>query len=302
MRSLMLTRRFFLQAASSAALLRTSAASAQPPPQVFTRRLGQVSGRADPDGLYHYQDTSQWGVEGVDLGASTVHGRRTYIFFGDVHRVDRTDAPAQDAADAIGVIDDVHVPVGATLATGHQEQDQSDVFFVGANGALYVAWVTAHENWAVPFQITNERIAPPGAALAVVNQSANQLDVFFIGWNGALHVVWVVDKGIWQGPHQIGPERVGEPGGKLIAINQRGDQLDVLFIGKNRRLQVAWVSGLGTWHGPISIGDPAVPYPPQGAASRHAGKVLTSSTHSLWGRMAVSMWRGPPPANRGRAH
>ncbi len=226
--------------------------------------MTQVSGRTDPNGLYHYQDTSQWGIEGVDLGTSTVHDGRTYIFFGDVPRVGRTDGPVQDA-DAIGVIDDVHVPVGATLATGRQGQDQSDAFFVGANGAVYVAWVIGGGIWTAPFQIANAGIAPPGAALAVANQSANQLDVFFIGVNGALHVIWVVDRGIWQGPHQIGPERAGRPGGKLIAINQRGDQLDVLFIGQNRRLQVAWVSSLGTWQGPISIGDPAIPYPAPGS-------------------------------------
>jgi hypothetical protein len=260
----MITRRFLLQAASSAAILGIPPALAQSQPQVFARRLTQVSGRADPDGLYHYQDTSQWGIEGVDLGASTVHDGRTYIFFGDVPRVGRTDGPEEDA-DAIGVIDDVHVPVGAALATGRQGEDQSDVFFVGANGALYVSWVVAGGNWTVPFQITNPGVAPPGAALAVANQSTHQLDVFFIGSNGALQVVWVIDNGIWQGPHQISPERVGQPGGKLIAVNQRGDQLDVLFIGQNRRLQVAWVSGLGTWAGPISIGDPAVPYPTAGS-------------------------------------
>ena len=181
----MLTRRFLLQSASSTAILGMAAVPAQSLPQAFTRRLIQVSGRTDPDGLYHYQDTSQWGIEGVDLGSSTVHDGRTYIFFGDVPRVGRNDGPEENA-DAIGVIDDVGVPVGAALATGRQGEDQSDVFFVGANGALYVSWVVAGGNWTVPFQITNPGVAPPAAALAVANQSAHQIDVFFIGSNGSL--------------------------------------------------------------------------------------------------------------------
>ncbi len=51
-----------------------------------TRRIAQMTGDADPEGLVHYNYTGQWGVQGVDLGASTVHGDRTYIFFGDVPR------------------------------------------------------------------------------------------------------------------------------------------------------------------------------------------------------------------------
>jgi len=227
-------------------------------------RLGQVSGRSDPDGLYHYQDTSQWGIEGVDLGASALHHDRTYIFFGDVPRAGREGGPVHDA-DAIGVIDDVAVPVGAHIATAKQGPDQTDAFFIGVDGALYVSWVIGGDHWFHPLQISRPGLAPPGGAIAVAHQSESQLDVFFMGVNGSLYVTWVVDDGVWQGPLQISPSGVGEPGGELVAIKQRNNQLDVLFIGRDRRLNVAWVLGNGEWHAPLAVGDPSAPYPHPGS-------------------------------------
>jgi hypothetical protein len=233
---------------------------AQPRGQVVTSRLGQVSGRVDPEDLPHYQDTAQYGIEGVDLGASTLHNGKTYIFFGDVPRLGRREGPIQDA-DAIGLIDDVHLPRRTDLFAVKQGDDQSNVFFIGENGALYISWVAGAGHWVQPVQITLPALAPPGGAVAAALQTRDQLDVFFIGNNGALYVAWVIGKGAWQGPRQIGGPNVAKPGGNLVAIRQLEEQLDVLFIGQNRRLQVAWVVGNGHWQGPISIEDRSFPYP-----------------------------------------
>ncbi len=232
--------------------------------QIATIRIGQVSGRSDPDWLFHYQDSSQWGIEGVDLGASTVHFGKTYIFFGDVPKWQREGGPA-DNADAIGVIDDVRVPPHAHIGAGNQFANQSDAFFIGDNGALFVAWVVGGGNWFQPFQISPPDLAPAGACVAVAHQSDTQLDVFFIGSNGGLHVAWVVEGGIWQGPQQIGASNIAKPGGKLVAIKQNDNQLDVFFVGQNRRLHVAWVVGGGVWQGPQVVGAANIPYPEPGA-------------------------------------
>ena len=49
-----------------------------------TRRLAQLTGDYDPEGLPHHNLTTPWGVEGADLGANTEHEGRLFIFFGDV--------------------------------------------------------------------------------------------------------------------------------------------------------------------------------------------------------------------------
>ena len=57
-----------------------------------TIRIGQLTGTngatwpdlVDPQGWPLLNDTGPYGVLGVDLGANTKHGDRTYIFFGDV--------------------------------------------------------------------------------------------------------------------------------------------------------------------------------------------------------------------------
>ncbi len=53
-------------------------------PEVVTRRLAQLTGDYDPEGLPHVNFTGAWGVEGADLGANTDHDGRLFIFFGDV--------------------------------------------------------------------------------------------------------------------------------------------------------------------------------------------------------------------------
>jgi hypothetical protein len=140
---------------------------------------------------------------------------------------------------------------------------QVNVFFVGVDGALYVAWVIGLGAWNEPVRISEFGIAPPGASVATANQTSNQLDVFFIGNNGALHVAWASTTGSgingWNGPIAISPPNVAPPGGNLVAIAQGANQLDVLFIGNNGALHVSWVVGFGNWEGPVGITPPIAP-------------------------------------------
>jgi len=262
----MISRRRLLQysAGGFASSVLPMPSMAQTPRSVCTRRIVQMTGKFDPDGLVHFQDTSVLGVDGVDLGASTVHKGKTFIFFGDVPRVGRNSGPVQDA-DAIGIIDDIQVPQRAQLAAGKQSADQSDAFFIGENGALYVAWVVGGDTWNHPFQISAPGLAPVGACLAAAKQFDQQLNVFFIGRDGGLYVTWVVDLGIWQGPQLISQTGIAKPGGKLVAIKQFDNQLNVFFIGSNRRLHVAWSVNGGAWQGPQVVGRADIPYPQAGA-------------------------------------
>jgi hypothetical protein len=75
--------------------------------QGSTRRLAQLTGDYDPEGLPHLNATGAWGIDGADLGANTEHEGRLYIFFGDVpqrHLPATVDRPPHDA-DSIASID-----------------------------------------------------------------------------------------------------------------------------------------------------------------------------------------------------
>ena len=97
---------------------------------VSTRRVGQLTGTTDA-GAEHpswplpvdaeqwplLTDTGRWGVIGVDLGANTEHGGRTYVFFGDVAQNRSSGLP--DNADLVAWIDDPEVlEHGGHLALG----------------------------------------------------------------------------------------------------------------------------------------------------------------------------------------
>lgn len=209
-----------------------------------TKRIAQMSGDYDPEGLTHFNDTGDWGVSGVDLGANTEHDGRTFIFFGDV---------PPDNSDLVAFIEDVPFPPGAHLASARQSDHQLDAFFIGQDGALYVSWVIDGGTWRGPVRISPKALAPPGAWVAAATQAALQLDVFFIGRDGALYVAWVVGGGIWQGPLRISGRGIAPPGGSVAAAKQLDDQLDVLYIGNDQKLNVHWVSGGGDWQGPVAL-------------------------------------------------
>jgi len=147
-------------------------------------------------------------------------------------------------------------PRGANLATAHQvDNDQLDVFFIGEDGALYVAWVVDKENWQGPVGISRTGIAPKGACVATAYQVDNhQLDVFFIGEDGALYVSSVVDMGVWEEPVGISPPGIAPKGGCIAtSFREEDHRLDVFFIGGDGALYVTWVVDQGAWQGPVGI-------------------------------------------------
>jgi hypothetical protein len=158
-------------------------------------------------------------------------------------------------------------PPGAGVVASNQfgVSNQTDVFAIGANGQLQVAWVNGGGAWNGPIGLGPAGVFPPGAGVVASNQFGvnNQTDVFAVGANGQLHVAWVNGGGAWNGPIGIGPAGVFPPGAGVGASNQFGvnNQTDVFAIGANGQLQVAWVNGGGAWNGPIGIG-PAGVFPP----------------------------------------
>jgi hypothetical protein len=183
---------------------------------------------------------------------------------------------------------------------------QVNVFFIGNDGALYVAWVLGLGQWNDAVPISPPNMAPPGGHVAIGYQTSNQLDVFFVGNNGAIHVAWAATSGSgadgWNGPVGISPPEIVPAGGNMVANGQVGvaNQLDVLFVGNNGALNVMWVVGGGTWQGPVGITPGGIAPPGAGVA---ASKQTNEQTDVFFvannGALQVSWvvgggtWQGP---------
>jgi hypothetical protein len=161
-------------------------------------------------------------------------------------------------------------PPGAPVATAIQTGNQTDVFHVGRDGALYVSWQVGSGDWSdgmfghpYPARIT-PAIARPGAFVAAGNQGPNQVDAFVAGNDGAVYVTWVVGSGVWTdgianhgSPARITPAGVMPAGGCLATAPQTSNQVDVFYVGNDGAVYVTWVIGMGHW----SDGTPGNPFP-----------------------------------------
>lgn len=145
--------------------------------------------------------------------------------------------------------------VGDRLAVSQQfifGVNQTDVFVIDDQGALYVFWVVGGEGWHLPAEIPSAGSAPPGAPLAVSRQfGLDQTDVFWVGNDGAIYLNWVFEDGNWQ-PQPRGaistPESAPPPGAPLTVSRQFGlDQTNLFWVGNNGAIYLNWVFEGGDW-------------------------------------------------------
>lgn len=189
---------------------------------------------------------------------------------GDWSRPVRISSPnlaPPGAPVAVGARGFMHLAVYPDAPSGTDAvlyASQVNVFFIGNDGALYVATVIGLGEWEEPVRISPLNVAPPGGSVATGYQTSQQLDVFFIGKNGALYVSWAKTSGIsirdWNGPVGISPPNIAPAGARLVAFNQLPNQLTVLYFGINGALHVSWVVGLenSRWDGPVVISPPDI--------------------------------------------
>jgi hypothetical protein len=141
-------------------------------------------------------------------------------------------------------------PPGAPVAAATQGADQLDVFIVGNDGAVHVAWVVGTGGWVNGTDgITPRGLSPPGASVAAAAQGADQLDVFTVSRDGAIHIAWVVGTtGGWvNGTGGITPVGLAPPGASVAAAPQGASQLDAFVVGNDGAIHIAWVVGTGGW-------------------------------------------------------
>jgi hypothetical protein len=198
-------------------------------------------------------------------------------------------------------------PAGAPLATSPQfgAPNQTDVFVLANNGAIWVSWVQGRGSWQGPLAISPGN-STPGAGLTASAQFGvpNQTDVFVVENDDAIHVSWVQGGGSWQGPLRITPTGVAQPSAELASSQQFGisNQTDVFTVEKDGTIDVSWVRGGGTWQGPLAItrtgfaapGAPLVASNQFGISSQTDVYVVGSdaSTHVSWVE-GGGTWMGP---------
>ncbi|MEV3986242.1 hypothetical protein [Nonomuraea sp. NPDC049758] len=203
----------------------------------------------------------------------------------------------------------------------HEGGLQTDTFFIGRDGGLYVAWIVGTGAWNAPFRITPDNMAPQGCAVAAAGRSMvpfaqdpsgesgegafgiqGELDVLFMGNRGGLHVSSVIGLGTWNPPADIGPGNIAPAGADVAVAHQLPNQLNAFFVGNDGGIYVAWiVDGPGNWwNGPLRITPPGVA-PPGGRiiAAKQTHDQLNVFFVANDGRLNVSWvtgigsWQGP---------
>lgn len=92
-----------------------------------------------------------------------------------------------------------HVQPGAAVAAVHYPPgDQVEVFVVGGNGVVNVAWRAAEGNWNAAGGLTLQGFASPGAPLAAAYYPLEErLELITTSKSDVLHVLWKVRNGWW---------------------------------------------------------------------------------------------------------
>lgn len=144
----------------------------------------------------------------------------------------------------------------AVLVTARQTNEQLDLFFIDADGAVNVMWAVGTGTWSGPLELAPAGSAWSGGSLATAPQTDGQLNLFYVDntseLGGAITVVSVVG-GTWGKPVALtgrGSVSIVAP---LATARQTDDQINLFYVGHDGAVNVMWVVGNGEWHAPQSI-------------------------------------------------
>ena len=170
----------------------------------------------------------------------------------------------------------IPVPANASLAAAQQSPNQLDVFFVGADGAVYVTWVANNGAWSDglpghqrPKPLTPQGFAPPGACITVARQNDQLLDLFIVDKQQQLaNVIAVVGQsnGSDGTPSALPPAPIVSatgpftalPGTCVGAIKRDANQMVAVVTGVKGAPWLTWENSDGRWRdGVTPFTDPA---------------------------------------------
>ena len=152
------------------------------------------------------------------------------------------------------------VPNSELLALWHVQNDQLEVFWVDANGALVTVVKDHNGAWHTPDRLTGPGFAVPGSPITGFWQPTyHQLYVFGIAANGAVNTVFKANNGRWSAVAQMSGPRTAAVGSKPVAFYQpSGEQSQLLFTASNGSVMLTWKGKNGPWGAPKAVTAPGI--------------------------------------------
>jgi Dual-action HEIGH metallo-peptidase len=171
------------------------------------------------------------------------------------------------------------VKAGGNLsAVYYPENEQLEVFFIDAQGALNVMWKAKGTGWFSPVKLSGNNFAPSGAGItSVFYPLNNQLEVFFTGNDGSVYLAWKANNGNWNAPVPLSPPNTATPGTPISATYYPpNDQLEVFFVDGSGAFNLAWKAQNGAWNAPVKLTESG--FAPAGS---HIASVLNPQNDQL---------------------
>jgi hypothetical protein len=138
---------------------------------------------------------------------------------------------------------------------GQPDNEQLDLFFVGDDESIHMAWAIDNNAWVPPGSISAAKLAPAGAPIeAGWHPPDEQLDAFVVGHDGAVWMTYERENSAWQPPTPITPPGLAPAGSHLaVSIQPPNQQIDVFVVGNDGAVHLLWAMDNGPWQGPLAI-------------------------------------------------
>jgi hypothetical protein len=141
-------------------------------------------------------------------------------------------------------------PPGAPISAVWQPlNEQLEVFWIDATGAMRGVWKQHNGHWNPPFALTAAGFANPRAHIAAVWQPLNEhLEVFTTDRDGTIKGVWKMHNGHWQPSFVLDGPGVALSGAQIAATwDQQDERLSVTTVGIRGNLISAYKVHDGGW-------------------------------------------------------
>lgn len=152
---------------------------------------------------------------------------------------------------------------GALSAVFYPPNNQLEVLFIGADGALNVLWKAQNGRWNPPARISAPNIAPSGGGIsAAFYPLNNQLEVLFAANDGGIRLAWKANNGAWIAPAAISVPNITPAGaGITLQFYPPNNQFEAFFVDNAGRVNVVWKAQNGRWNQPVGISPPQTGVP-----------------------------------------
>ncbi|WP_019587530.1 M12 family metallopeptidase [Deinococcus apachensis] len=154
-------------------------------------------------------------------------------------------------------------PGGDLSAVFYPPNNQLEVLYFDAGGALNVLWKAQNGRWNAPARISPPNVAPPGGGIsAAFYPLNNQLEALFVANDGAVRVAWKANNGAWNAPVGISAANLAPAGaGITLQFYPPNNQFEAFFVDNNGTVNVIWKAQNGAWNRPVGISPPGIGVP-----------------------------------------